>query len=283
MISKLLPFVPEHRTYVEPFCGAASLLWAKPPAAVETINDLDSGVYGFFKVLRDQPDEFMRLARLTEYGRELYNECRENWQQEQDPVRRAWMWWVVAATSFSGNWGSTISTAITASDRGMAAACSTFLSRIDEVLPACIERIRRVQIEHMDAVYVMERYCTEDGFCYADPPYVGETRGSHGYSVDMRSTDKHEQLVRSLLEVPGAVLLSGYRHAVYEPLEDAGWERIDWETSCYAAGRTRATGIQGEGAAMRMQRRVESVWLNPELQKRLGRMPFAAEEQQSGV
>ena len=73
------------------------------------------------------------------------------------------------------------------------------------------------------------------------------------------------------LAAPGAVLLSGYAHEVYDPLILAGWERIDWQTSCHAAGRTRATGIQGAGSATAKQARVESVWLNPVLQDRLGR------------
>ena len=81
----------------------------------------------------------------------------------------------------------------------------------------------------------------------------------------------HASLVSALLAAPGAVLLSGYAHPVYEPLIDAGWGRIDWQTTCYAAARTRHTGIQGAGSAKAKQARVESVWLNPVLQDRLGR------------
>lgn len=277
MVAKLRPLVPAHRTYVEPFCGAASMLFGKEPAAVETINDLHSGVAGFFRVLRDQPDEFMRLARLSEYGRELYNECRATWQDEPDQVRRAWKWWFVAATSFAGKWGCGLGTSVTHSSRGMASCCAGLLSRVEDVLPMCIERLRHVQIENADALTVIDRYCTYDGFCYCDPPYVGERRAADSYDNrdsaghDMRATDLHASLVSALLAAPGAVLLSGYAHEVYDPLILAGWERIDWQTSCYAAGKTRHTGIQGAGSATAKQPRTESVWLNPVLQDRLGR------------
>lgn len=273
MVAKLRPLIPPHRTYVEPFCGAASMLFAKDPVEVETINDLDSGVAGFFRVLRDQPDEFMRLARLSEYGRELWRDCMATWQDETDPVRRAWKWWYVAATSFSGQWGSSLSTVVTSSRRGMANTCSTLQSRVEDVLPVCIERLRHVQIENMDALTVIDRYCTDDGFCYCDPPYVGETRNMRGSAYRHEAMDEefHAALVNALLSAPGAVLLSGYAHEVYDPLILAGWERIDWQTSCHAAGRTRATGIQGAGSATAKQARVESVWLNPVLQDRLGR------------
>ncbi len=51
----------------------------------------------------------------------------------------------------------------------------------------------------------------------------------------------------------GKAVLSGYAHPLYAPLEAAGWHRIDWQTACHAAARTRATGILGEGAAMATQ------------------------------
>jgi DNA adenine methylase len=75
--------------------------------------------------------------------------------------------------------------------------------------------------------------------------------------------DDHRELVEMLLAIKGKAMLSGYRHEVYEPLEQAGWQRIDYETACYAAARTRGTGILGDGAARAKQPRVESVWLSP--------------------
>ena len=105
MAAKLMKLLPAHSTYVEPYFGAGSVFFAKAPAEIETINDLDSAVAGFFRVLRDQPEEFIRLANATEYGREVWKDCRATWREEPDPVRRAWKWWVVAAMSFSGKFG----------------------------------------------------------------------------------------------------------------------------------------------------------------------------------
>jgi DNA adenine methylase len=280
MVAKLLPLVPEHRTYVEPFCGAASLFFAKAKAEVETLNDLHGEIANLFRVLRDEPEEFLRLARLSEYGRELWRECRAAFtdpdKAEPDRVRRAWRWWYVAATSFCGNWGSSLGTVVTSSTRGMAETCSKFRSRVRDVLPQCIERLREVQIENSDALTVVERYCTEDGFCYADPPYVMGTRDGGAVYAHECSDNFHTRLVAALLVAPGAVLLSGYAHPIYDPLEAAGWERRDFDTACYAAARTRATGIQGAGVALAKQARVESVWLNPCLQERLraGELPL---------
>jgi site-specific DNA-adenine methylase len=98
-----------------------------------------------------------------------------------------------------------------------------------------------------------------------DPPYVPDTRRSGEYAHEM-TLDDHRELVEMLLAIKGKAMLSGYRHEVYEPLERAGWQRIDYETACHAVGRTRGTGILGEGAARAKQPRVESVWLSPNAQ-----------------
>ena len=40
---------PEHRTYLEPLCGSAAVLLAKPRSFVEIINDLDEVVMGMWR------------------------------------------------------------------------------------------------------------------------------------------------------------------------------------------------------------------------------------------
>lgn len=77
-------------------------------------------------------------------------------------------------------------------------------------------------------------------------------------------------LVETLLKCHGAVTLSGYDHEIYRPLEEAGWQRVEFETVCYAAGRTRASGLQGTGNAMKHAPRREVVWLNQKAAESIG-------------
>jgi DNA adenine methylase len=259
MYAKLLPLLPAHREYIEPFFGGGSIFFAKEPALAETINDLDSAVMGFYRALRDQPEEFLRLARLTQYSRELYNECRATWRDEPDDVRRAWRWWVVARMNFAGHhaW----STCVTCSNRGMAETASKLLSCVDH-LPEVTSRLQRAQIENAPALRVLERYCTPTSLAYLDPPYVASTRRAGEYACETTDAD-HEALVENILRLPGRFVLSGYAHPVYAPLEVAGWQRIDYQTACYVAGRTGKSNLQGAGSALAHQPRTESVWLDP--------------------
>jgi len=143
----------------------------------------------------------------------------------------------------------------------MVSTCAGFISSIGQ-LPEAVARLRQTQIENAPALRVLERYCTPTSLAYLDPPYVSSTRRGGGYSCEMTDTD-HAELVEAILRLPGRFVLSGYAHPVYAPLEAAGWQRIDFQVACRAAGRTRVSKLQGAGSALAKQPRTESVWLDP--------------------
>lgn len=270
LVKKLLPLIPPHQVYVEPFGGGAQLLFAKEPSPVEVYNDIDSGLVNFFRVLRDEEkfEKFYRKVCLTPYSREEYYYCCENHDSCDDEIEKAWMFYMVARQSFGGRFGNSWGFQVKTSSRGMALGCSSWLSAI-ECLPEIRQRLLRVQIEHLDFRKVFETYDTTETFFYCDPPYIPETRKGGGYRFEMTAED-HKDLVEILLGIKGMAILSGYAHEIYLPLEQAGWKRTDFDVSCSVVGRTRGTGILGEGATHKKgQRRVESVWICPKTQKRL--------------
>lgn len=282
---KIVPLFPPHHCYVEPFCGGASCLFAKPPSPVEVINDLDSDIVNFFRVLRDPRkfEEFRRLAVLTPYSREEYYryraEWRANWRGCQvspvgadvlsdslgsDDVASAYRWYVVARMSFAGEFGRSWGHSIATSRRGMANAVAQWLSIVD-MLPAIAERARCVQVEHGDWLRVLQDYDTPHTLFYVDPPFVKSTRRGGRYRYEMDDTD-HHKLVEALLSIRGKAVLSGYRNDIYSPLEAQGWKCVDVPTVCYAVGRTRLTGLRGEGSLRKpgtRHLRTETLWISP--------------------
>lgn len=103
---RLAPWVlrhfPAHRTYVEPFGGAASVLLRKERAYAEVYNDLDGEVVGLFRVLQndDAAARLMRLLEMTPFARA---EFRLAYEPTDDPVERARRLIIRAFMGFGSN------------------------------------------------------------------------------------------------------------------------------------------------------------------------------------
>lgn len=272
MLGRLLPLIPPHHTYVEVFGGGAALLFNKEPSPVEVYNDIDGDLVNFFRVLRDPEkfSKFYRLLQLTPYSREEFYFSCETLEASRDDVERAYKFFIAIRMSMGGlgatgahAWGYTVRK----TSKGMSESVANWLSTIEK-LPEFHQRIRRVQIEHDDFRKVIPRYDTDETFFYCDPPYIQDLRKTGTYRFEMTLQD-HKELVDLLLSVRGMAMLSGYRHAIYRPLEDAGWKRIDFQTACHAVVRSRTSGLHGQGSALEKVPRVESVWISPKAWIRL--------------
>lgn len=262
MSQRLLELFPPHRTYVEPFGGGAAVLFEKKPSPVEVYNDIDGGVVNFFRVLRDPAafEEFRRLAELTPYAREEYEDLRAR-RGEGTPAERAHRFFVASRMGFAGRLDCGFGTAIQASAGRLSPAVQRYLSAVER-LDEAVQRLRAVQVEHQDFRTILERYDTPHTLFYLDPPYAPESRSGGGYEHELTSED-HGDLVRVLLGIKGMAVLSGYACDAYRPLEDAGWETHAWEVTCHSVGKTsKASQFKGAGG-LASQPRVERAWVSP--------------------
>lgn len=268
---RIVDYLPPHHTYCEVFGGSAAVLFAKPQSPIEVYNDVNSLLNNFFRVLQDREKtmELQRLLALTPYSKEFFEEAKAKVETETDPLMKAYYFFVVARQSFCGFrsvkdafWGYQVK----AHTAGVARSVATYLSAIEK-LPDYYERIITVQIEKEDWRVILEKYDDNETCFYLDPPYIPETRKSGKYDYEM-SLEDHQELIERILQLKGKVLLSGYRHPIHEPLENAGWARVDFTAVCHASGRGKSTKIMGEGSGREKQSRVESLWISPTAQKR---------------
>lgn len=248
---RLAPWIidhfPPHLCYVEPFGGAASVLLRKLRSRAEVLNDRDQLLVDFFRVLRERPDELIRMIELTPYSRaehELAQGLRDlrgiseierarlvyvaSWQSRHAGLRRNRTGW-----RFSQGVGRT----------STAAHDFHSVAHLWDVAA----RLRSVQIECASAIDVMRRFDGPHTLHYVDPPYPKATRsarwGGDGYHHEM-SDDAHGELIEVVQSLAGMVVVSGYRCQIYDD-GLAGWTRVD---------RTSQTS----GATS-----VESLWLSP--------------------
>lgn len=217
-LNDLLPLIPTTRVYVEPFGGGASVLLNRPRSPVEVYNDLDGALVNLFQCVRDKGEELYELLMLVPYSREEFERCL-SFEAITDPVRRACAFYTVINQSISGkrlarrgDWS-----------RGrLDNLADRWYDRI-EGLAGVIERVRHVQIESRDALDILQEWDGDDVTFYCDPPYILDTRNKRKYYAVEPGDDFHNAMVEVLLDVKGAVVLSGYNHPIYAELLERGW------------------------------------------------------------
>jgi DNA adenine methylase len=250
-----------HRTYVEPFCGSAAVLFAKPPSPTEVINDSDGDLVCLFRTLRDRGPELARAMRLTPYARAELAAANLD-AAGLDEVERARRVFVRLNMSISRTLGR---------QRGFAAAFNTngadharkFASLVDH-LPAATERLRRVIIEDRAAGAIISKYGAANAVIYCDPPYLDSSRSAGAkrrgadYAVEYATEAEHRELAAALHATPAAVLISGYPSPLYEDLY-AGWWRVERAVD-------KPSSLTSGGRATHA---VEAVWSNRPLRQQL--------------
>ena len=222
----LLPLLPESHHYCEPFGGSGAVLINRPPSPVETYNDLDGEVVNFFRVLREQGDEFIKLVGLTPFSREEYFLALSEQDPDGTPIDRALGFFMrarqartgLAQTATLGRWANCKNT----SRSGMSGVVSRWLGSV-ESLPEIASRLLRVQIENRPAADVIKLYDAPGTLFYCDPPYPHDSRGdSRAYGYEM-CDDEHVELSELLHKAKGRVALSGYQCDLLDRLYS------DWE------------------------------------------------------
>ena len=244
---QIIDLMPPHRVYLEPFAGGAAVLFAKPRAERETLNDADGQIVRFWRALRDRPDELAAAVAATPYSRIEYIESRDG--EHHCDVEAARRLLVNVDQSFSRSRESWSAPCIgDGRGRWQPGSWANLPARII----AGAERLTGVGIEHRDALGLIPRWDRPDAVIYCDPPYAGplRTEPGKGYRVDGDSS-LWARLVDVLLEVRhAAVILSGY------PCEEAG--RLGWRMVELRRHRT-----VGSRASRRLPRAPEVVWLSP--------------------
>lgn len=248
LASWIIPQMPEHVCYVEPFGGAAGVLLQKPRSYAEVYNDLDGEVVNLFRVLRDAEmnQRLQDACMLTPYSRDEFCAARE---AIDEPIERARRMVVRASMGFGSAAGIGGNSGFRSDSKRKYATAAHLWERYPENLAAVCQRLQGVIIENKDALAVMRAHDAETTLHYIDPPYIPATRvqGNRYYCHEM-TVEGHEQLLAVARTMTGMVMISGYDSEVYNDML-VGWMKTE-KSSRISAGR--GTKV-----------RTECLWLNP--------------------
>jgi len=215
MLKHILPNIPEHTLYIEPFFGGGAVYFSKEPSKAEVINDINKEAVNFYQVAVVNQGLLQREITTTLHSRTAYNDAKVVYENPHlfTPVKRAWGFYTMANQSFSANmstWGF---------DR-QGSCTRRLIGKRMGFTEALKERLANTTIECDDAIRVILRYDGEDTFHYVDPPYFNSDCGHYaGYS-----RRDFERLLETLSKLKGRFLLSSYPSDILaEFTRNNGW------------------------------------------------------------
>ena len=188
-----------HICYVEPFCGAAHVFFAKPPSKIEVLNDLDGELINFFRCAPTVPDAVARAVVALPHSRKLYSLLSRAEPDLFDPIQRAANFVYLVQHSFGGL--PTAGVAYSKIETGCGIRSTVSIS---EAIRACAARLDRVILECLDWREVLKKYDAPTTFFYLDPPYLG---ADVGYKHNLTEQD-HRDLAAMLKSLKGRCLLT---------------------------------------------------------------------------
>lgn len=197
LVAEILPWFVPHTCYVEPFAGAAALLFNKVPSKVEVLNDVNADLVNLYRVVRHHLEEFVRQFRWALSSRKLFE-----WSQATPPevltdIQRAARFFYLQKLAFGAK--------VSGQSFGVGTTASQALNllRIEEALSAAHLRLSSVVVEHLDWVACIERYDRPHTLFYCDPPYWG----TEGYGVRFE-LDQYDRMAGLLRSMKGKAIVS---------------------------------------------------------------------------
>lgn len=167
---------PEHYHYIEPFVGGGAYFWYKEPSRYETINDINDNVHNFYLVVKDNFYELKDKIEGVLHTRKVYEDTKTIYKNpdKYDKITRAYAFWCQCNMSWGGC-GPRSTWAYIITSLGQSAKITH--SKKENFQKKLSFRLKPVQIECKDAIYIIKRFDSPLTWFYIDPPYHAANQG----------------------------------------------------------------------------------------------------------
>ena len=203
VLPQILKLIPKHSLYCEPFCGGLSVFFNIPWVVntIKVVNDTDFHVYIFFKELRDNRDELLRVIDDTVYSKKDHDECLKILKNNLGTNLE-----IARAFYFCLN-SSILKIKINTFHCSSRHKTYNEFAQRKKVLRNMSFKLKSCYVENRDAIKVISIYDKEKAFFYVDPPYPKTNQGSYrGYKLE-----DFNNLCEVLKNIKGKFLLSFYK------------------------------------------------------------------------
>lgn len=243
MLSNILPLIPEHITYCEPFAGGGSVFFEKNLAKKNYLNDKNGNIASLYDCMAYNFDNLKRLIQGTMYDEftfkqasRIFNSLPHDYDteiaNEQERLMRAWATWVCSKMGFGGKLDD--STFAWSGNKGDNYTPSTGLDRAKNKFEAYRKKMQSVIVFNRDALEVIKKVDSKDTFFYIDPPWIGTNMGHYkGYTKD-----QFKELIKLLADIKGKFILHTNKQVMQSFYSPVGWnEKIISKKSAQSNGK----------------------------------------------
>lgn len=202
LVKSILPLVPNHQCYVEPFAGGAAMFFMRPaPAKVEVLNDKNSDLVNLYRVVQHHLEELVRQFKWALISREMFKWLKSTPIDTLTDIQRAARFFYLQHMAFGSKVQNQSFGTATTTKPGLN------LLRIEDNLSAAHFRLSQVFIENLPWQEVIKRYDRPHTFFFMDPPYWQ----TEGYGVEFPWSE-YEQLASSLATIKGKAIVTLNNH-----------------------------------------------------------------------
>ena len=223
MLKYILPNIPEHTTYIEPFVGGGAVFWGKQPSKLEILNDTNRELINFYEVLKNDFVSLEKMVRISLHSRDMHRKAWVIYEHPDmfDRVKRAWAVWVLASQGFGGqlssSWGR---------DKTNNKSVKQVKNKRENFTEDFAIRLQEVELESRDAIKIITSTDYKEAFFYCDPPYYNADMGHYdGYTIE-----DFKLLLNTLSKIEGKFMLSSYPSDILNDyIKNNGWYSQEFE------------------------------------------------------
>jgi len=221
-ILSLFPADYKNRVYHEPFVGGGAVFFKIRPR-FGSINDVNSRLVNFYRVVRDQPEELVSQARCYTYDERSYYFLRDRFNQSDlSDVECAALLLYLNKTAFNGLYRVN-------SKGEFNVPFGRYKNPTivpEKRIRAASKILKKVEIFNEDFSYILD-YAKKGDVCYLDPPYqpVSETANFTSYSSERFDLNEQRRLRDLCIELDECDALFVLSNSYAEPILDL-YEKI---------------------------------------------------------
>jgi DNA adenine methylase len=229
-LKSILPYLKiNHKEYRETMVGGGSIFLGKDLVDMNWINDVDSELINFYKIIQnvETKKELYLLLENEIATKERHQQVKH--LETKDDVERAFKYFYLNRTSFSGimvkpRWGYMIGSSVTP-------------DRWTNIIEPVSQKLKNIKITNLDFKEILNtksKFSNDDVLVYIDPPYFDASKNIYNNQFTKKD---HLELCKILKKSKFKFILSYDNYD--EIVEMYNWANVDESDWTYFMSENR--------------------------------------------